>query len=109
MSLDWSVHTCSYYCDGDTHAVPVLARPETPPEVIAAVMRLGLEASDTLLEIRPAREADVALWRTEFRAEWTGWNSRGCITHRSIELCPQMSAPYLAMIQRHGDTPDGSA
>ena len=107
MGLDWRAHTCSYYCTGTTHAVPVLAQPETPPAVIAAIMQLALDPGDILLEIRPAREADVGLWRTQFAEEWTGWSPTGRVTHRGIEMSAQMSVPYLALIRRQSDIPDG--
>ena len=100
MGIDWSAHTCTYYCQGDVHAVPILAKPETQMEAIAIVMRLGLQPSDTLLEIRPAHEADVTLWRTQFADEWTGWSPTGRVTHGRIEMSPRMSVPYLALIQR---------
>ncbi len=80
--------------------MPILARPETPAEVIAAVMRLGLHAGETLLAIRPAREADVEEWRTQFSVRWTGWGPKGRFFRSGAGVPAPLSVPYLALIER---------
>ena len=103
MALDWSVHTCTYFCQDDTHVVPILALPGTSVAKIATALRLGLDATETLVHIRPAHEADIARWHVEFGDVWTGWSSSGRVCAQGVGVPAAMSTPYLAFIhvQRH--------
>ena len=102
MALDWSVHTCTYFCQGGIHAVPILALPATPVAMIATALRLGLDPAETLVEIRPAHEADVPLWHVEFGDLWTGWNQSGRVCSEWVGVPAAMSTPYLAFIYVEG-------
>ena len=103
MSLEWSTHVCSYYCQDDVHAVPILAMPTVSLATITNAMRLGLTAGETLVELRPAHEADVARWHQQFASEWTAWGAAGSHGHSGRAVPATMSVPYLALIRRHID------
>ena len=102
MALDWSAHVCTYYCQGGIHVVPILALPTTPVAMIATGLRLGLDPAETLVEVRPAHEADIARWHVEFGAQWTGWSPSGRVCCEGIGVPAAMSVPYLAFIHVQG-------
>ena len=104
MSLDWSAHICTYYCQGTVHAVPILAMPTVSLATITNAMRLGLTAGETLVELRPAHEADVARWHEQFASEWTAWGAAGSHGHSGRAVPPTMSVPYLALIRLQKDS-----
>lgn len=55
---------CNFYCRPPHHAVGVLADPPTSPAALLADVQVYFRAEGwTVLEARPAREADLAQWR----------------------------------------------
>lgn len=88
--MSW--HTCSFYCHGEIHAVPVLCPPEWEREEVWASFRHYPQTNpdDTLLALLPAREADAARWAGE--GDWS--DGYGAASHP-----PADSRPWLALIR----------
>jgi hypothetical protein len=99
MPLNWDIHRCTYYCQGDIHAIPLLVRAGTTADDITQIFTQGLEADMELLSVRPALEADVATWQHDIFQDCEGWRSDGGRGQPSAATKAQMTTPFLALVQ----------
>ena len=65
-------HSCSAYCAGEVHAIPVLSDPSwDKAEVLASMghQHARIHPGERIIDLLPAREAETAQW-----ASLPGWH-----------------------------------
>jgi hypothetical protein len=61
-------HVCNYYCEGEVHCLPTLARADCTLEEARAFQQALY--GDQFVDIRPAHEAEWAHW-TQHPEDWS--------------------------------------
>jgi hypothetical protein len=85
-------HTCTFYCAGQVHVLPVLMDPQMTPAAadVLASLRDDIEATlpgATVLRVRPA-EVDASQWGQDPAREW----------HSGRHPVARMTSPWLVWV-----------
>lgn len=89
-------HTCTYYCQGDVHCMPLLAPPQASAESVRwNCERIGLR----VIEVRRATEVDVTTWEQHPDNEY--WDEDG---QHHAGVAPQHAqkhtSPWLVFVRK---------
>lgn len=90
-------HVCSYYCQGPTHAVILLATPDTDPEASCAQMRAYLRA-EFGVQVRTAWKPAPEVALAPFAQRHGIVQSSDGRTRDGSGLVPDCTTPYLILI-----------